>query len=104
MPAEGEFQASERLAQAADRLQSPQALQLRLFQTMGEIAVNQNSTIILPVPIDLIRPFMEATNGSGGASRASRREDREAERLYEESVGEASREVPGQMADGEANS
>jgi hypothetical protein len=45
--AEGEFQASQRLRQAADRLESPTALQLRLFQTMGEIAVNQNSTIIL---------------------------------------------------------
>jgi len=100
--AEGEYQASERLRQAADRLESPTALQLRLFQTMGEIAVNQNSTIVLPVPLDLIRPFMEATNGSGGASRATGREDGEAERLYEEAVGEASREVPGQMADGEA--
>src|SRR3712207_3652330 len=49
--AEGEYQASERLRQAADRLESPTALQLRLFQTMGEIAVNQNSTIVLPVPI-----------------------------------------------------
>jgi hypothetical protein len=48
--AEGEYQASERLRQAADRLESPTALQLRLFQTMGEIAVNQNSTIILPIP------------------------------------------------------
>ena len=43
--AEGEYQASQRLRQAADRLESPTALQLRLFQTMGEIAVNQNSTI-----------------------------------------------------------
>src|ERR671912_481399 len=56
--AEGEYQASERLRQAADRLESPTALQLRLFQTMGEIAVNQNSTIILPVPIDLLRPYL----------------------------------------------
>jgi regulator of protease activity HflC (stomatin/prohibitin superfamily) len=76
--AEGEYQASERLRQAADRLESPTALQLRLFQTMGEIAVNQNSTIILPVPIDLIRPFMEATDGSDGASRPPRREEEEA--------------------------
>src|SRR5919199_2958218 len=45
IPAEGEDQGSERLRQAADRLESPTALQLRLFQTMGEIAVNQNSTI-----------------------------------------------------------
>ncbi|MGI8650021.1 MAG: slipin family protein, partial [Rubrobacter sp.] len=53
--AEGEFQASERLREAADKLSSPEAMQLRLFQTMSDIAVNQNSTIILPVPIDLLR-------------------------------------------------
>jgi regulator of protease activity HflC (stomatin/prohibitin superfamily) len=88
--AEGEYQASQRLRQAADRLESPTALQLRLFQTMGEIAVNQNSTIILPVPIDLIRPFMESQDSSYGEGvRAARREEeKEAERLYEEAVGE----------------
>ena len=91
--AEGEYQASERLRQAADRLESPTALQLRLFQTMGEIAVNQNSTIILPVPIDLIRPFMEPTNGPDGVSRATRREDQGAELLYEEAVGDTSPET-----------
>jgi regulator of protease activity HflC (stomatin/prohibitin superfamily) len=111
--AEGEYQASQRLRQAADRLESPTALQLRLFQTMGEIAVNQNSTIILPVPIDLLRPFLEPSNGSDGASaygqevRAARRqEEEEAERLYEEAVGDARREVSGdevptEMPDGE---
>ena len=111
--AEGEFQASARLRQAADRLESPTALQLRLFQTMGEIAVNQNSTIILPVPIDLIRPFLDSQNGAPGSYgqevRAARREEEEeAERLYEEAVGDATREVsseevPTEMPDGEAN-
>jgi regulator of protease activity HflC (stomatin/prohibitin superfamily) len=112
--AEGEYQASERLRQAADRLESPTALQLRLFQTMGEIAVNQNSTIILPIPIDLLRPYLEAQNGSYGEGvRASRREEkkeaeREAERLYKEAVGDAAREVSSEevrseMPDGEAN-
>jgi regulator of protease activity HflC (stomatin/prohibitin superfamily) len=90
--AEGEYQASERLRQAADRLESPTALQLRLFQTMGEIAVNQNSTIILPVPIDLIRPFMTSTNAPDGTHHATRREEQEAERLYEEAVGDISPE------------
>jgi regulator of protease activity HflC (stomatin/prohibitin superfamily) len=90
--AEGEYQASERLRQAADRLESPTALQLRLFQTMGEIAVNQNSTIILPVPIDLIRPFIQPQNGPDGAHHATRREQEEAERLYEEAVGDVSPE------------
>ena len=92
--AEGEYQASERLRQAADRLESPTALQLRLFQTMGEIAVNQNSTIILPIPIDLFKPFLESQNGSGSYGqevRAGRlEEEKEAERLYEEAVGEVS--------------
>ena len=112
--AEGEYQASERLRQAADRLESPTALQLRLFQTMGEIAVNQNSTIILPVPIDLFKPFLESQNGAPSCSygqevRAARREEeKEAERLYEEAVGEATREVsseevPTEMPDGEPN-
>jgi hypothetical protein len=85
-------------------------LQLRLFQTMGEIAVNQNSTIILPVPIDLFRPFLENQNGSYGEGvRAARlEEEEEAERLYKEAVGEARREVSSEevsseMPDGEAN-
>ena len=115
--AEGEYQASQRLRQAADRLESPQALQLRLFQTMGEIAVNQNSTIILPVPIDLLRPYLSGPDGSSDGSRgdyearAQRErveEEKEAERLYEETVGDVSREVsseevPTEMPDGEAN-
>jgi regulator of protease activity HflC (stomatin/prohibitin superfamily) len=109
--AEGEYQASERLRQAADRLESPTALQLRLFQTMGEIATEQNSTIILPIPLDLFKPFLESQNGSSygqGVRTARREEEKEAERLYEEAVGEAAREVsseevPGEMPDGEAN-
>ena len=107
--AEGEYQAAERLRQAAERLESPTALQLRLFQTMGEIATQQNSTIILPVPVDLFRPFLESQNGSSGQmARAARLEDEEAKRLYEEAVGDATREVsseevPTEMPDGEAN-
>jgi hypothetical protein len=91
-------------------LESPTALQLRLFQTMGEIAVNQNSTIILPVPIDLFKPFLESQNGSygEGVRKARREEEEEAERLYEEAVGEARREVsseevPAEMPNGEAD-
>jgi hypothetical protein len=106
--AEGEYQASQRLRQAADRLESPTALQLRLFQTMGEIAVNQNSTIILPIPLDLFRPFLESQNGSygQGVEVARREEEKEAERLYQEAVGDATSEVsseavPTEMPDGE---
>ena len=57
--AQGEFQAAEKLAQAAEVLQGqPQALQLRYLQTLVEISAEKNSTTIFPVPIDLITAFM----------------------------------------------
>jgi hypothetical protein len=94
--AEGEYQASERLAQAAERLESPTALQLRLFQTMTEISSENNSTVILPIPMDLFRPFL----GDGGGNRRKppsvrRREGAEAERLYSEPDGDTAVEEPG---------
>jgi regulator of protease activity HflC (stomatin/prohibitin superfamily) len=70
--AEGEYQASERLRQAADRLDTPTAVQLRLFQTMAEIATEQNSTIILPLPIELFRPFLEMGAASSNGSHKTR--------------------------------
>jgi regulator of protease activity HflC (stomatin/prohibitin superfamily) len=111
--AEGEFQASERLRQAADRLESPTALQLRLFQTMGEIATEQNSTIILPIPLDLFKPFLESQNGSYGqgvgAARRDEEEEKEAGHRSKEAAGDAAREmsseeVPTEMPNGEAKS
>ena len=58
--AEGEFQASEKLSQAALVLsQNPAAIQLRYLQTLTEIAVEKNSTTVFPIPIDLITPFMK---------------------------------------------
>jgi regulator of protease activity HflC (stomatin/prohibitin superfamily) len=57
--AEGEFQASQKLADAANIIATaPSALQLRFLQTLAEIATEKNSTIIFPVPIDLIKPFV----------------------------------------------
>src|SRR6202140_1339502 len=57
--AEGELQASHQLAQAAAVIGSqPAALQLRYLQTLTEIAVEKNSTIIFPLPIDIIEPFI----------------------------------------------
>jgi len=96
--AEGEYQASQRLHDAAERLESPTALQLRLFQTLTEISSENNSTVILPVPIDLFRPYLGVSNGSsdGQARRAQAarrsREEEEAEHLYEEAVEQASSE------------
>jgi regulator of protease activity HflC (stomatin/prohibitin superfamily) len=60
--AEGELQASEKLAQAARIIgQEPAALQLRYLQTVNEIASENNSTTFFPIPIDLIRGFMDLT-------------------------------------------
>jgi regulator of protease activity HflC (stomatin/prohibitin superfamily) len=61
--AEGEFQASQKLADAAEVIsKQPQALQLRFLQTLTEVASEKNSTTIFPVPIDLIKPFLENYN------------------------------------------
>jgi regulator of protease activity HflC (stomatin/prohibitin superfamily) len=63
--AEGEFQASQRLADAAGVLASqPMALTLRYLQTIAQISGDRNSTTIVPVPLDLVKPFL----GGGGAS------------------------------------
>jgi regulator of protease activity HflC (stomatin/prohibitin superfamily) len=74
--AEGEFQASQQLANASRVLSTePAALQLRYLQTLAEIATENNSTTIFPIPIDILRPFYEnlaanapsAPKDSGGA-------------------------------------
>jgi regulator of protease activity HflC (stomatin/prohibitin superfamily) len=58
--ADGELQASEKLLQAAQMLaQQPQAMQLRYLQTLGAIAGDKSSTIVFPVPMDLLAPFLE---------------------------------------------
>jgi regulator of protease activity HflC (stomatin/prohibitin superfamily) len=58
--AEGEAQAAEKLAQAANVISvNPAAIQLRFLQTLTEIATEKNSTTIFPVPIDLLKPFLE---------------------------------------------
>ena len=58
--ADGEFQASERLAQAgAVMAKEPVTIQLRYLQTLTEIASERNSTIIFPLPIDIIKLFMD---------------------------------------------
>jgi regulator of protease activity HflC (stomatin/prohibitin superfamily) len=59
--AEGEFQAASRLSEAAGVLSSaPAAIQLRYLQTLSEIGAEQNSTIVFPLPIDLIGPLLKA--------------------------------------------
>jgi regulator of protease activity HflC (stomatin/prohibitin superfamily) len=59
--AEGEYQAAQRLSDAANIMsQNPVSLQLRYLQTLVEIAAEKNSTTIFPVPIDILSPFMKA--------------------------------------------
>jgi regulator of protease activity HflC (stomatin/prohibitin superfamily) len=58
--AEGEYQASQMLADAAKKIaEHPMALQLRYLQTLTEIATEKSSTILFPIPIDLLKPFLE---------------------------------------------
>jgi regulator of protease activity HflC (stomatin/prohibitin superfamily) len=59
--AEGEFQSAERLAQAAEVIaRHPIAYQLRYLQTLNEVAAEQNSTLVIPIPIELLKPFEAA--------------------------------------------
>ena len=61
--ADGELQASEKLAQAAAAMaRHPAALQLRLLETVVQVAAEKNSTLVLPFPVELLR-FLEASTG-----------------------------------------
>jgi regulator of protease activity HflC (stomatin/prohibitin superfamily) len=62
--ADGELQAAERLRQAADEIsKQPTAVQLRFLQTLTEVAAEKNSTLVFPVPIDLLTPFIKKAEG-----------------------------------------
>ncbi|HTP25541.1 MAG TPA: slipin family protein [Anaeromyxobacteraceae bacterium] len=64
--AEGEFQAAEKLSQAADVIaRSPGAMQLRYMQTLIEISTQKTNTIIFPMPLDILKPFLQR-NGEAG--------------------------------------
>ncbi len=70
--AEGEFQASQRLAEAAEIMsKSPITLQLRYLQTLKEISGENNSTIVFPLPIDLLEPFRALAKAAGGGGDKS---------------------------------
>ena len=63
--AEGEFQAAEKLGQAADVIaRSPGALQLRYMQTLIEISTEKTSTIVFPLPLDMLEPFLGTKRGA----------------------------------------
>jgi len=64
--AEGEMQAAEKLKEAASILsEEPQAIQLRYMETLNSIAGDKTSTIVFPLPIDLIEPLLKLKSGSG---------------------------------------
>ena len=64
--AEGEYQAATKLAEASDILgRSPMSLQLRYLQTLAEMASEKSSTIVFPLPLDLIRPLLGAIDKAG---------------------------------------
>lgn len=65
--AEGEQKAARALKEAADVMsESPAAIQLRYLQTLNTISAEKNSTIIFPLPIDLMQAFMRRAGGGGG--------------------------------------
>jgi regulator of protease activity HflC (stomatin/prohibitin superfamily) len=69
--AEGEFQSAAKLAEAAEVMSgNPTTLQLRYLQTLREIGGQQNSTIVFPMPIDLMRPMLEAMGSSAPAGQS----------------------------------
>jgi regulator of protease activity HflC (stomatin/prohibitin superfamily) len=68
--AEGEYQASKRLRDAADVISgNPSALQLRYMQTLTEIGATQNSTVIFPLPLDVLKPFLEGADATAPSER-----------------------------------
>jgi regulator of protease activity HflC (stomatin/prohibitin superfamily) len=76
--AEGEFQAAQKLSDAAKIIaENPIALQLRYLQTLREVAAENNSTTIFPVPIDLLTPFMQMAKmvSAGGPAAAKEGEN-----------------------------
>jgi regulator of protease activity HflC (stomatin/prohibitin superfamily) len=70
--ADGEFQASQKLAEAAQAMSdTPAALQLRLLQTMVEVAAEKNSTLVLPFPVEMLRYFEAAASGQPSVRQAA---------------------------------
>jgi regulator of protease activity HflC (stomatin/prohibitin superfamily) len=66
--AEGEYQASQQLAEAAEIInQNPVTIQLRYLQTLTEIGAEQNTTVVFPLPIDMLSNLLGATSGSSGS-------------------------------------
>jgi hypothetical protein len=95
--AEGEYQAAAKLAEAAEVIEpNPVTIQLRYLQALSEISGNQGSTIVFPLPLDMLRPLLQR---GGGTAAAERREEPGA--LPEGERREESGELPEAERDGE---
>ncbi|MGH3244121.1 MAG: slipin family protein [Spirillospora sp.] len=80
--ADGEFQASKRLAAAAEIMsQDPAALQLRLLQTVVEVSAEKNSTLVMPLPVEILRFFDRATGGAVSSGESAAKGEGEQARL-----------------------
>jgi regulator of protease activity HflC (stomatin/prohibitin superfamily) len=68
---EGEYQAAQKLTDAADIISTnPASLQLRYLQTLLEIGSNQNTTVVFPLPMDMLEPFLGRSDHAAGGSKA----------------------------------
>ena len=93
--ADGEYQASKRLsAAAAVMAKDPAALQLRLLQTVVEVAAEKNSTLVMPIPVELLRFFDRVHSGGSASGTAEEPEDRGDEEVAAAEAAITHTEVP----------
>jgi hypothetical protein len=94
--ADGEYQASKRLAAAANVMaRDPAALQLRLLQTVVEVAAERNSTLVMPVPVELLRFFDKFTPTTPGGGQRSAADSASMADFGGEDVEQAEAEIEG---------
>jgi hypothetical protein len=92
--ADGEYQASKRLAAAANVMsRDPAALQLRLLQTVVEVAAEKNSTLVMPVPVELLRFFDKFTPSGPAGEKKSAEDSASLADFGDEDVAEAEAEI-----------
>ena len=74
--AQGEFQAAEKLSDAAEIIaREPAALQLRYLQTLADLGVSQGSTVVVPLPLEVMGPMLNGAGSGGGGGRFVRADD-----------------------------
>src|SRR5215212_8533646 len=101
--AEGEFQAAARLSDAAEVIRpNPVTIQLRYLQALSEISSNQGTTIVFPLPMDVLRPLLESGTDNGGEATERKRPEREPGSRELPKGEQPERELPeGELPEGE---